>query len=220
MNYYIPIQKDHAETANASASSSNPSLRSHHITRILGRRYDLTSTFYKYLEIGISVGPVSCVEIILGDNRGNHMILPHQIWKEIMHKRTDFDRLLQQAETSPFWIRDLSIKSDKIQNAKVQKLTLFGIWFEEDENDIAGIDEEEEENEDNDSDDDDDGEEENNIEIIDISDNDKEEEDKIEEEEEEDDDKTIIIDDGNNNIEIINISDNDEAQEGDIIVIN
>ncbi|XP_032690540.1 uncharacterized protein LOC116853520 [Odontomachus brunneus] len=54
------------------------------------------------------------------------MILPHQIWKEIMHKRTDFDRLLQQAETSPFWIRDLSIKSDKIQNAKVLKLTLFG----------------------------------------------------------------------------------------------
>jgi len=37
----------------------------------------LTATFYKYLDIGISVGPVSSVEIVIGYNRGNQIILLH-----------------------------------------------------------------------------------------------------------------------------------------------
>jgi len=43
----------------------------HHILRILGRRFALTPTAYKYLDIGISIGPVSSVEILLGDNKDN-----------------------------------------------------------------------------------------------------------------------------------------------------
>ncbi|KAL6417115.1 hypothetical protein ACFW04_014678 [Cataglyphis niger] len=43
--------------------------------RILGRRYALTPTFYKYLEIGINVGAMSYVQLILGDNRGNQIVL-------------------------------------------------------------------------------------------------------------------------------------------------
>jgi len=41
-----------------------------YIHRILGRRFVLIATAYKYLDIGISVGPVSSVEIVIGDNRG------------------------------------------------------------------------------------------------------------------------------------------------------
>ncbi|KYN23137.1 hypothetical protein ALC57_04440 [Trachymyrmex cornetzi] len=43
--------------------------------RLLNRRYDLTITGYKYLEIGINVGPPSYVEIALGDHRGHELPL-------------------------------------------------------------------------------------------------------------------------------------------------
>jgi len=43
---------------------------------ILGKRFALTATSYKYLDIGINVGLVSSVEIV-GDKRGNQIILPH-----------------------------------------------------------------------------------------------------------------------------------------------
>ncbi|EGI58378.1 hypothetical protein G5I_13528 [Acromyrmex echinatior] len=38
---------------------------------LLSRRYDLTNTGYKFLEIGINVGPPSYVEIALGDHYMN-----------------------------------------------------------------------------------------------------------------------------------------------------
>ncbi|KYN15960.1 hypothetical protein ALC57_11797, partial [Trachymyrmex cornetzi] len=47
----------------------------HRAVRILGRKYALTRTLYKFLEIGINVGPQSYVEIAIGDNRGNELIL-------------------------------------------------------------------------------------------------------------------------------------------------
>ncbi|KYN11433.1 hypothetical protein ALC57_16414, partial [Trachymyrmex cornetzi] len=47
----------------------------HRAMRLLSRRYDLTATGYKYLEIGISVGPPSYVEIALGDHCGHELSL-------------------------------------------------------------------------------------------------------------------------------------------------
>ncbi|EGI61311.1 hypothetical protein G5I_10433 [Acromyrmex echinatior] len=40
----------------------------HRAVRLLSRRYDLTNTGYKFLEIGINVGPPSYVEIIADTN--------------------------------------------------------------------------------------------------------------------------------------------------------
>jgi len=41
----------------------------HRAVHLLRRRYDLTATGYKYLEIKINVGPPSYVENALGDHR-------------------------------------------------------------------------------------------------------------------------------------------------------
>jgi len=49
--------------------------------RLLNRRYDLTAMDYKYLEIGINVGPPSYVEIVLGDHRGHELSLSLKTWK-------------------------------------------------------------------------------------------------------------------------------------------
>ena len=52
------------------ASSCN---KPRHTPRILGRRF--TPTAYKYLDVGIVVGPVSFMEIAIGDNQGNNIII-------------------------------------------------------------------------------------------------------------------------------------------------
>ncbi|KYQ48807.1 hypothetical protein ALC60_12137, partial [Trachymyrmex zeteki] len=47
-----------------------------HTPYILRKKFALTPTAYKYLDIGISVGLISYVKIVIGDNRGNRIILP------------------------------------------------------------------------------------------------------------------------------------------------
>ena len=74
------------------------------------------------MEIGISVGITSYVELALGDNRGNKIILPIETWKSLMQKRVDIERL-QSAET-PLWIRDMTLEVVKMSNSKIIKMTL------------------------------------------------------------------------------------------------
>ncbi|XP_018055993.1 PREDICTED: uncharacterized protein LOC108692310 [Atta colombica] len=45
--------------------------------RISMRKYALTSTAYKFLDIGIVVRSTFHVQIAIGDNQGNHMFIPH-----------------------------------------------------------------------------------------------------------------------------------------------
>ncbi|KYM84754.1 hypothetical protein ALC53_05067 [Atta colombica] len=52
----------------------------HHAVHLLSRRYDLTTTGYKYLEIEISAGPPNYVEIAQG-NRGHELSLSLETWK-------------------------------------------------------------------------------------------------------------------------------------------
>ena len=100
------------------------SISSRHATCILGRRYALTSTSYKYLDIGISVGSVSYVEIILGDNRGNRIILPISTWNLLMHKRAEIEHLTQ-SENSSLSIQDLLISVTMMHNSKIVKLSIL-----------------------------------------------------------------------------------------------
>ncbi|KAL6420587.1 hypothetical protein ACFW04_014634 [Cataglyphis niger] len=84
----------------------------------------LTPTSYKYLEIGISIGTVSCVQLVLNDNCGNQIVLPFETWKSLMQKRADIERLLQTSQ-SPLPIQDLTIKVIKISDSDIIKMTLY-----------------------------------------------------------------------------------------------
>ncbi|EZA49496.1 hypothetical protein X777_12308, partial [Ooceraea biroi] len=64
--------------------------------RTLGRRYALTATGDKYLEIGINVGPSSYVEITIGDHRGNELIVSLETWKELYEQRWDIQNRLRK----------------------------------------------------------------------------------------------------------------------------
>ncbi|KYN22283.1 hypothetical protein ALC57_05319, partial [Trachymyrmex cornetzi] len=48
----------------------------------LRRKYALTPTAYKYLDIEIAVGPMPHVEIAIGDTR-DRIILPYVMWYKI-----------------------------------------------------------------------------------------------------------------------------------------
>ncbi|KYN19392.1 hypothetical protein ALC57_08274, partial [Trachymyrmex cornetzi] len=63
--------------------------------RLLSRRYDLTDTGYKYLEIGINVGPPSYVEIALGDHRGHELSLSLETWKGLYEQRWNIYKMLR-----------------------------------------------------------------------------------------------------------------------------
>ena len=67
----------------------------HRKMRLLGRRYDLMTTGYKFLEIGINVGPPSYVEIALGDHRGHELLLSLETWKSFYEQRWNVYKMLR-----------------------------------------------------------------------------------------------------------------------------
>ncbi|KYN38451.1 hypothetical protein ALC56_07158, partial [Trachymyrmex septentrionalis] len=92
--------------------------------RILGRRFILTPTIYKYLDVGIVVGPVSFVEIAIGDNQGNNIILPREIWLTFIERHADIEWFVQSIAPSSLLVQDLVIKIVKMRDVNVVKLIL------------------------------------------------------------------------------------------------
>ncbi|KYM85829.1 hypothetical protein ALC53_04414 [Atta colombica] len=106
------------------SASSHTSSKSRYISHTLMRRYVLTLTAYKFLDIEIVVGPTSHVEIAISDNRGNRIILPHATWKASIERCTDIERLMQSTSFAPSSVRDLMIEIVKMRNMNVVKLSL------------------------------------------------------------------------------------------------
>ncbi|XP_011705922.1 PREDICTED: uncharacterized protein LOC105461137, partial [Wasmannia auropunctata] len=116
MDYYVPLKDEAIERPIVSHITKTP--------RILGRRFALTSTNFKYLDIGISVGSISHVEILIGDNRGNYIILPYGMWRMFIERRMDIEQFLQSSVPSSLRIQDLVIDLVKIRNENIVKLAL------------------------------------------------------------------------------------------------
>ncbi|XP_076239463.1 uncharacterized protein LOC143182386 [Calliopsis andreniformis] len=130
---YTPINESTEDNASSPKKikyvNSNSTFKPSHPrpVRILGRRYPLTS--YKYLEIGITVGPISTVEIILGDNRGSQLVLPAPIWDALIEKRAEIKEcvLSVSSDSPPIWIEEFVIEFTKIHNVKLIKFSLPNI---------------------------------------------------------------------------------------------
>ncbi|XP_026823783.1 aspartic and glutamic acid-rich protein-like [Ooceraea biroi] len=106
MNYYVPLQD--AETPPKKCISVLPARR---VVRILNSRYALTATGYKYLDIGINVGPPSYVEIAIGDHRGNELILSLETWKELYEQRWNIqNHLCKDVRGRPLTVGPLTVR--------------------------------------------------------------------------------------------------------------
>jgi len=81
----------------------------------------LIAKSYKYLDIGTSVGPVSSVEIVIGDNRGNQIILLHATWEMFIERRANIEQLLQSPVPSSLAIQDPIVELVKIHDINMVK---------------------------------------------------------------------------------------------------
>ena len=88
------------------------------------RRYALTSVGSKYLEFGINVGPVTDVEIVLGDNRGNHLILPRRTWDTLVKRRATIEERSKVAGSASLRIDDVSVEFCRIYDSPIVKMTM------------------------------------------------------------------------------------------------
>ncbi|XP_025161572.1 uncharacterized protein LOC112590095 [Harpegnathos saltator] len=91
-NYYMPAQHEDEAPPSKKMCESVPRPPAMHI---LGRRYALTATAYKYLNIGISIGAEPVIDIVIDDNRGKQLLLPIKTWNALMGQRADIQRFLQ-----------------------------------------------------------------------------------------------------------------------------
>ncbi|XP_077280113.1 uncharacterized protein LOC143907304 [Temnothorax americanus] len=120
MNYYVPIHD--VETQTYEKKCNNISL-DRRAVRILSRRYALTATEYKFLEIGINVGPPSYVEIAVEDpRRGKELLLSLETWKALYEQRqniqnffrNDFKDIHSFINVGPLTVRVCTVNNIKL----------------------------------------------------------------------------------------------------------
>jgi len=87
---------------------------------VLGRRFTLTPTVYKYLDVGIV--DLSFVEIVIGDNQDNNIILPRTMWQAFIKRLANIERFVQSIDSS-LSIQNLVTEIIKIRDVNMIKFT-------------------------------------------------------------------------------------------------
>lgn len=96
--------------------------------RILGRRYPLTKTAYKHLEVSVNVSRPSFVEIVLGDCHGKEISLTLDMWKELLDLRSTLlsyfrsDERDEARPPAPIYIEQLTLRFGKLNNLRILRL--------------------------------------------------------------------------------------------------
>jgi len=64
------------------------------------------------------------IRIVIGDNRGNRIILPHTTWTAFIERRANVERLMQSTISFSLTIQDLIVELVKIDNEYNVKISL------------------------------------------------------------------------------------------------
>ncbi|XP_018314124.1 uncharacterized protein [Mycetomoellerius zeteki] len=98
--------------------------------RLLSRRYNLTATGHKFLEIGINVGPPSYVEIVLGGHRGHELSLSLETWKGLYEHRWNIYKLLRNEYKDNFIsVGPLTVKVCTLNNVMLVHLDSSSVYM-------------------------------------------------------------------------------------------
>jgi hypothetical protein len=114
-----------------SSGNSNTNTNGYAEPRILARRYLLTRTGYKYLDVGVNIGPPSTVVIALGDCHGKEIYLTPEMWRAFVERKRDILSHLQSDANdvnlfpSPVSIEDLTVRFGRINNLPIIRLELL-----------------------------------------------------------------------------------------------
>ncbi|XP_067206832.1 uncharacterized protein [Linepithema humile] len=109
--------------------------------RILARRYPLTKTGYKYLDIGINVSTPSHIEIALGDNHGKEIHFTYNMWKILLDQRHAIHHFFNNdANEAPSQtIEHVTLRFGKINNLKVLRLETSTVCLVMSHNTVCNI---------------------------------------------------------------------------------
>jgi len=66
---------------------------------------------------------MSFVEMLLGNNNGNQIILPHATWETFIAKRADIEKFMESTAPLSLLIQDLVIELVKMRDKNIVKLT-------------------------------------------------------------------------------------------------
>ncbi|XP_072762596.1 uncharacterized protein, partial [Anoplolepis gracilipes] len=98
--------------------------------RILSRRYALTTTEFKFLEIGINVGTPSYVEIVIGDHQGKELVLSLETWKGLYEQRRNIHDLLRKDSKDTYnfiSVGPLTVRVHTINDTKLISLESLNV---------------------------------------------------------------------------------------------
>ncbi|XP_072743963.1 uncharacterized protein [Anoplolepis gracilipes] len=126
VNNYVP---NRYETPLFENKCDNISLKRRAI-RILSRRYALTTTEFKFLEIGINVGTPSYVEIVIGDHQGKELVLSLETWKGLYEQRRNIHDLLRKDSKDTYnfiSVGPLTVRVHTINDTKLISLESLNV---------------------------------------------------------------------------------------------
>ncbi|XP_026827547.1 uncharacterized protein LOC113562366 [Ooceraea biroi] len=120
-----------AVTSEARDTAVSQPQRRRRCVRILGRRYALTTTEHKYLEVGINVEhDPSYMEIVVGDKRGNELILGMETWKGLMehqHLIQEYFSKTDKRPVDPIYIGPLTVDFIKYNDTKCVRFEVTNV---------------------------------------------------------------------------------------------
>ncbi|KAL6263007.1 hypothetical protein P5V15_001138 [Pogonomyrmex californicus] len=95
--------------------------------RVLERKYPLTKTGYKFLNVCVTLERSSRVNIILGDSHGKEISMSPETWRQLLEQRHVFSKYLQSTNGEPSFpalshIGNISVRFGKINNLTILRL--------------------------------------------------------------------------------------------------
>lgn len=123
---YKPSFTTSSHAAITPQSSSSPEKRDVKIkTRILSRRYTLTSYYSKYFEIGVYISDTNpYIELVIGDNCGHEICFMIYAWKQMLQTKECISSLLKinMNEIKKINYNSLCVQGTIINNKHILKI--------------------------------------------------------------------------------------------------
>ncbi|KAL6250881.1 hypothetical protein P5V15_014942 [Pogonomyrmex californicus] len=93
--------------------------------RILERKYSLTKTGYKFLNVCVTLERSSRVNIILGDSHGKEVSMSPDTWRQLVEQRHVLSKYLQSTNGEPSFPAPSHIGNMTVRFGKINNLTIL-----------------------------------------------------------------------------------------------
>ncbi|KAL6253795.1 hypothetical protein P5V15_015610 [Pogonomyrmex californicus] len=93
--------------------------------RVLKRKYPLTKTGYKFLNVCVTLERSSRVNIILGNSHGKEISMSPDMWRQLLEQRHVLSKYLQSINGEPSFPVPSHIRNMTVRFGRINKLTIL-----------------------------------------------------------------------------------------------